>query len=129
MKTHIYLSLFICLLVAWGCKKTKSNNATTAITSFIFSSTPVPVTGSIQGDTISLNLEGMNPTQHAPAIVLQNSSEQISPKSLTVQDFSSVVTYKVTAGNGTKQLYYANATFTPSIKTTPTTPKALCRIN
>lgn len=84
-----------------------------AITSFTLGLTP-PVAGTITGNNIAVTVpSGTDVTALAPVIVVSEGAS-ISPNSGVAQDFTSPVTYTVTAEDGTTSAYTATVTVTPA---------------
>ncbi|MGB3850560.1 MAG: DUF5018 domain-containing protein [Tunicatimonas sp.] len=83
------------------------------ITSFTLPLTP-PVAGTITGNDIAVTVpSGTDVTSLAPVIVVSDEAS-VSPASGTARDFTSPVTYTVTAEDGTTTDYTVTVTVTPA---------------
>lgn len=84
------------------------------ITSFVFSNLSPPVGGTITANAISVTLDGTTDvTALSPTIVVSPGST-ILPASGAAQNFTSPVTYTVTAEDGSKATYLVTVTLTKS---------------
>ncbi|HVW94483.1 MAG TPA: hypothetical protein VHA56_00775 [Mucilaginibacter sp.] len=98
------------------------------ITTFTLNNYTPAVAGKISGDSITFSLPikpGQDPGLIKPGIAFTKNAK-FSPDTSIAQDFSTAVTYKVTAANGASMTYYAKATPPFNLKGKPTAPSALC---
>ena len=105
----ISLLLFVGLVAA--CKKDPdpvAKSSAKTLSSFTFGSLNPAVTGSISGNTITATVPfGTNVTALAPTIGVSDKA-MVSPGSGVARDFSSAVTYTVTAEDGSTAAYTVN---------------------
>ena len=103
-------------LVITACKEEESEpdrSSEKTITSFILNVTP-PVSGTITGNNVAVTVpSGTDVTSLTPTIVVSPEAT-VSPASGTAQDFTSPVTYTVTAEDGTTATYTVTVTVTPA---------------
>lgn len=112
MKTRFpFLSTLFCLLLLWAasCKKTKDpvvpKSSEKAISGFAFGGLSPAVTASVSGNAITATVPfGTALTALVPTITT-SAKATVSPASGVAQNFSSAVTYTVTAEDGTTQRY------------------------
>jgi hypothetical protein len=99
MKTKLLISVVLCILFA-GCEVSETSSGENVITSFDIGD----VTGKINGQAITVTVPyGTDITSLSPVITFTGSA--VSPASGTAQDFTSPVTYRVTADNGSTRDY------------------------
>ncbi len=127
MKTHLknFTKLFIMLLaiaVAFtACNEDEEPlSSESEISSFVFSGLTPPVTADVTGTTITATVPyGTDVTSLAPTIAVPEEAT-VEPASGTAQDFSSPVTYTVTAEDGTTTTYTVTVTVEePTLTITP----------
>jgi len=112
MKTRfLFLSTLFCLLLLWAvsCKKSSDpvvpKSGEKAISGFAFGGLSPAVTASVSGNAITATVPfGTALTALVPTITT-SAKATVSPASGVAQNFSSAVTYTVTAEDGTTQRY------------------------
>ena len=121
-KIYPILGLMLLLLV-WACSKTEDipavpKSSAKDISAFAFSGLNPAVNASISGTTISVAVPmATDITALAPSITV-SAKATVSPASGAAQNFSSAVTYTVTAEDGTTQKYTVTVTKTADPKST-----------
>ena len=105
------LSVLLVLGLVAACKKDPdpvAKSSAKTLSSFTFGTLNPAVTGSISGNTITATVPfGTNVTALAPTIGVSDKAT-VSPGSGVARDFSSAVTYTVTAEDGSTAAYTVN---------------------
>ncbi len=116
MKHTISIVTIICILLTISCKKSKPGGGNTgtmspnkSLTSFVFKAADnagltADIAGVISNDSVNISLPyGINITSLKPTV--QHTGISVTPASGAVQNFSSPVTYVVTAEDGSTKSY------------------------
>lgn len=112
--THIIIALSLTCLLFLGCSKDKEQTKSSAkeINSFAINETQGVI--SEENKTINLILPSETDlTSLAPVITISEKAS-INPKSESIQDFSSPITYTVTAEDGSTSSYTIMLTLSPN---------------
>lgn len=119
-KTAAYVSVFVSLLLLTNCTKTTPEILDTSKEILTFSLKkvdgtafdPAAITITKRNDSILITLPaGADPSRLIPEITIKGKT--ITPASGTQQDFSTPVTYTVTADDGSTRSYVVKVTATP----------------
>lgn len=116
LRSWLFLAVLGIGLVFTACDEDDPDpqSAENSITSFIFDGLTPPAGGVISGTTIAVDVaNGTDVTALAPTIVI-SAEATVDPASGVAQDFSSPVTYTVTAEDGTAQAYIVTVTVAQS---------------
>ena len=113
-KNYFIFSFFAILWVVVACKKdevlTPAKSSDKSMFSFAFSSLSPAVSATITGTTVAAMVPfNVDVTSLAPTIAVA-AKATISPASGSIQNFTNVVTYTVTAEDGTTQAYSVSIT-------------------
>jgi hypothetical protein len=107
---HRYLAVALVGLMAFSCSKDPVLSGEAAILTFSFTALTPPVQGVVDGTNVTANVVyNQNVTALVPEITISPKAS-IQPASGIAQDFTSPVTYTVTAENGTTKAYTVTVT-------------------